>query len=86
MRDAASQASQVEQGLTTAKTDNLSADAEKKRLDAQVLAASADATIQEILSRVEGNMAKAKTSQDKVQLENLRTLLTTATGQGEATP
>jgi hypothetical protein len=79
MREAASAASQIEQGLTTAKTEKTSADAEKTRTDTQVMAATTEATIQEILSRVESNLANAKTSQDKVQLENLRTLLSTAT-------
>ncbi len=79
MREAASAASQIEQGLTTAKTEKTSADAEKTRTDTQVMAATTEATIQEILSRVESNLANAKTSHDKVQLENLRTLLSTAT-------
>lgn len=79
MRDAASQAAQVEQGLTTAKTEGLTADAESTRVNSQMTAAAADATIEEILSRIEVNLANAKTSQDKVQLENLRTLLSTAT-------
>lgn len=79
MRAAASQASQIEQGLTTSKADLNAANAEKKRLDTQVLAATADATINEILSRVEQNLSNAKTQKDKVQLENLKTLLTTAT-------
>ena len=78
MRAAASQAAQVEQGLTTAKTEAATASAEKQRTDAQVVAATAEATIQEILSRVEQNLANAKTGQDKVQLENLKTLLLTA--------
>ncbi|MDY0282793.1 MAG: hypothetical protein RBR35_19855 [Salinivirgaceae bacterium] len=82
MRQAASQASQIEQGLTTAKTDDVTASAEKKRLDAQVLAASADATINEILSRVEQNMSNAKSTEDRTQLENLKTLLSTATKGG----
>jgi hypothetical protein len=77
MKEAASQASQTEQGLTAAKTEGLAATAEGKRLDTQVTAASADATIQEILSRVDVNLANAKSSEDKMQLENLRTLLTT---------
>ncbi len=79
LSEVAFQAAQVEQGLVTAKTEGQAADAEKKRLDTQVLAASADATIEEILSRVESNLANAKSSQDKMQLENLRTLLSTAT-------
>lgn len=79
MQEAASAASQIEQGLTTAKTEKTTADAEKTRTDTQVMSATTEATIQEILSRVESNLANAKTSQDKVQLENLRTLLSTAT-------
>ena len=79
MQEAASAASQIDQGLTTAKTEKTTADAEKTRTDTQVMSATTEATIQEILSRVESNLANAKTSQDKVQLENLRTLLSTAT-------
>ena len=79
LREAASQAAQTEQGLTAAKTDKLTAEAEKKRLDAQVLAATTDATVQEILSRVESNMSRAKSEADRVQLENLKTLLLEAT-------
>ena len=78
MREAASQASQVEQGLTQAKTADVTASAEKKKLDAEMLQASADATIQEILSRVEANLANAKSAEDKNQLESLKTLLSTA--------
>lgn len=77
MRESASQAAQVEQGLTQAKTADANASAEKKSADKEFLAASAKATIQEILSRVEQNLAIAKTNEDKVQLENLKTLLTT---------
>jgi hypothetical protein len=84
MREAASAASQIEQGLTTAKTEKTTADAEKTRTDTQVMSATTEATIQEILSRVESNLANAKTSQDKVQLENLRTLLSTATEKKES--
>jgi hypothetical protein len=79
MQEAAAAASQVEQGLTTAKTDKTTADAEKTRTDTQIMAATTEATIQEILSRVENNLATAKTSKDRVQLENLKTLLSTAT-------
>jgi hypothetical protein len=84
MQEAASAASQIDQGLTTAKTEKTTADAEKTRTDTQVMAATTEATIQEILSRVESNLANAKTSQDKVQLENLRTLLSTATEKKES--
>lgn len=84
MREAASQASQVEQGLTSAKTEKDAADAENKRATTQMLAASAEATIEEILSRVAQNLSNAKTSQEKMQLENLRTLLTTVTASKES--
>lgn len=79
MKEGASQASQVEQGLTAAKTEDVTASAEKKRLETQALSASTEATIQEILSRVEQNLANAKSSEDRTQLENLKTLLSTAT-------
>jgi hypothetical protein len=75
MSRASAEAGQVEQGLTQAKTEKLSAEAEKRRLDTQVLAATAEATMQEILSRVEGNIARAKSDRDRAQLENLKTLL-----------
>ena len=78
MREAASQASQIEQGLTQAKTAKESAAAEKTSMDAQVVAMSTEATIQEILSRVESNLANAKSAEDRNQLENLKTLLSTA--------
>ena len=78
LRQQASQAAQVEQGLTQAKTEDIIAAAEKKKIDAQIAASSADAVIQEILSRVESNMALAKSSADKTQLENLKTLLEAA--------
>ena len=83
MRDAASQASQIEQGLTQAKTEDTAAAAQKKTLEAQVLADSTEATIQEILSRVESNLANAKSAEDKNQLENLKMLLSTATEKKE---
>ena len=78
MRESASQASQIEQGLTQAKTAKESAAAEKTSMDAQVVAMSTEATIQEILSRVESNLANAKSAEDRNQLENLKTLLSTA--------
>jgi len=78
MQQASSQAAQVEQGLTQAKADSATAVAENKRANTQILQATADATIQEILSRVETNLANAKSAQDKTQLENLKTLLSTA--------
>ena len=79
---------QVEQGLTTAKTADVAASADKKKAETQLVAASADATIKELLSRVGERIASAKTDQDKVQLENLKTLLSTATVQptGPAQP
>lgn len=80
MRAAASQAAQVEQGLTTAKTDDITASAEKKRVDTQVTAAAADATIKEIISRIENNMSQAKSNRDRTQLENLKLLLQSVTG------
>jgi hypothetical protein len=83
MKQAASQASQIEQGLTQAKTEDVSASAAKKQMDVQMLQASADATIQEILSRVEQNLANAKSAKDKNQLENLKVLLTTVSEKKE---
>jgi len=85
MKAAAAQAGQIEQGLTVAKTADVNASAGKKQADAQMVALSADATIQEILSRVETNLANATSVEDKNQLENLKMLLTTATSPA-ATP
>ena len=86
LREAASQAAQVEQGLTQAKTADATASAEKKKLDAEMLQASADVTIQEILSRVEANLANAKSAEDRTQLENLKTLLASAVEGGKNEP
>ena len=83
MKQAASQASQIEQGLTQAKTEDVSASAEKKRADTQMVQATADATIGEILSRIEQNLANAKSAKDKNQLENLKVLLTTVSEKKE---
>jgi hypothetical protein len=80
LSDAAAQASQTEQGLTAAKTANQEADAAKKRVDASVKAGSADAAIEEIISRIEMNLANAKSVEDKNRLENLKTLISTAQG------
>ena len=77
MREAQSQAAQVEQGLTVAKTDDITASAEKKRVDTQMTQAAADATIQEILSRVENNLSMAKSNKERTQLENLKMLFQT---------
>ncbi len=86
MRQGSAEAAQVEQDLVRAKTADAQAGATKKQTDAQLVAATADATIQEMLSRVESNLAFAKTAEDKVQLENLKMLLTTVSGAegGEA--
>lgn len=75
IRDAASQAAQIEQGLTQAKTSDLTAKAQKTTIDAQIAAQAAQATIQEILSRVEQNITNAKSAKEKGQLENLKLLL-----------
>ena len=81
MRQAASEAAQVEQGLTSAKTAQADASANKTNTDAEMTAASADAVINEILSRVEANLAIADSATEKTQLENLKTLLETATSE-----
>lgn len=82
MRDAASQASQIEQGLTQAKTEDITASAEKKRVDTEMVSATAEATIREIISRIDMNIAKAQSHNDKTQLENLKILLSTITTGG----
>lgn len=76
MRDAQAQAQQVEQGLTQAKTGDLQAKAAKTQVDTQIAAQQADATIAEIMSRVESNIANARSAKEKTQLENLKILLT----------
>lgn len=76
MRDAAAQAQQIESGLTQAKTSKLSAEAQKTAIDSQIAAQTAPVVIQEILSRIEGNIANAKSAKEKTQLENLKLLLT----------
>ncbi len=85
MKQAASQTAQVDQGLIRAKTQDANASAQRKQVEAQRLADSADATIKEILSRVENNLAMAKTQQERTQLENLKTLLSTVVGKNEQT-
>jgi hypothetical protein len=81
MRQAASEATQIEQGLTQAKTASADSTAKKNTTDAEMTAASADAVIKEILSRVGSNLASAKSDADKTQLENFKTLLETATNE-----
>ncbi len=81
MRQAASEATKIEQGLTQAKTESAVSTAKKNTTDAEMTAASAEAVIQEILSRVDTNLASAKTSEDKAQLENFKTLLETASNE-----
>lgn len=78
MRQAASQAAAVEQGLTTARTESYKADAQKKTTEAQISAATIEAVISEILSRVSMNAATARESENRVQIENLHTLLSAA--------
>ena len=77
MRQAASEATQIEQGLTKAKTASADATSKKTLTEAEMTAASAESVIQEILSRVEANLANAKSSGDRTQLENFKTLLET---------
>lgn len=75
MSQAAAEATQIDQGLTKAKTANADASSKKTTTDAEMTAASAESVIQEILSRVEANLAQAKSSGDKTQLENFKQLL-----------
>jgi hypothetical protein len=82
MQAAQQQAQQIEQGLTQAKTGDLQAKAAKTQVDTQIAAQAADATLREILSRVDNNIAMAKSTKDKNQLENLKILLSTVL-QGE---
>lgn len=82
MREAQSQAQQIESGLTQAKTSDLNAKAQKTAIDAQIAAQTAPVVIQEMLSRVEGNIANAKSAKEKTQLENLKLLLTEGLKEG----
>jgi hypothetical protein len=75
---------QAEAGLTQAKTGDLQARAQKTTVDAQIAAQAAEATIAEIMSRVEANIAQAKSAREKNQLENLKLLLTEGLKGGEA--
>lgn len=83
MRDAQSRAQQIEQGLTQAKTGDLQARAQKTQIDAQIAARAADATLQEILSRVDNNIAQAQSAKERTQLENLKILLAEGLKEGE---
>jgi len=82
MRAAASEAAKIEQGLTTAKTENLTASADKTKVDTQVTVATADAVIAELMARVQEKLATAKSKSDKTQLENLSILLQTVKQKG----
>lgn len=82
MRASAAEAAKIEQGLTTAKTEDLTASAEKTKVDTQVTAATADAVIAELMARVEEKLASAKSKGDKTQLENLSILLQTVKQKG----
>lgn len=82
LRQANAQDKKIEQDLTVAKTQNSMASAEKQKVDAQVMQASADATIKEIISRIEVNMSQVKDASDRTQLENLKMLLLSANKQG----
>lgn len=79
MKAANAEAQQIEQGLTVAKTGDLTASAEKTTVDTQIASASAEAVIGEILSRIDQNKAFAKSAEDKNVLENLKMLLSEAT-------
>lgn len=75
MKQAQAAAAQSEQNLTAAKAANLNASAKKNEASAQVTMQTADALRAEMLSRVDANIAQAKTMRDRTQLENLKTLL-----------
>jgi hypothetical protein len=89
MRAAQSQAVQIEQQHTQAKTAKTQADAGKSSAQAQQIQATVGATLREILSRVEANIANAKSAKDRTQLENFKLLLEQAAetppqqGEGE---
>lgn len=87
MRQAQQQAASVEQGYTQAKTQSETAKAGKLAVETQIKTASAEAIVQETLSRVESNMANAKSAADKAKLENLKIILESAANeQGGAGP
>ena len=82
LRDAAAQSAQIDQSLTEAKTAVASAQAGKIGADTELVMATADATIEEIISRIDANSAKAQSQADKTQLENLKILLSTTENKG----
>jgi hypothetical protein len=69
-------AAQIDQGLTQAKTQKLGADTQKAMTGAQIAAEQSKAQIAEILSRVESNLANAKTTHERSSLEQIKTLIT----------
>ena len=82
LREAAAQSAQIDQSLTEAKTAVASAQAGKIGADTELVMATAEATIEEILSRIDANSAKAQSQADKTQLENLKILLSTTRQKG----
>jgi len=78
---AAAAKSQLEDGMTTAKTQDLSAKAQKTTVEAQATQSQNQAKIAELLSKVEGNLASAKSMKEKSTLETMKTLLETLKGE-----
>lgn len=77
MQESSSAAAKVEQDLTTAKTEKERASAGKLSTDTAIASQHADAAMQEIMSRVDANLANAGSAKDRNQLENLKVLLST---------
>jgi hypothetical protein len=75
LRQSRQEGAAAEQGLTTAKAQRESAQAQKLTVDAQLAAQTADAVMREILSRIDNNLAQAKSQGDRNQLENLKLLM-----------
>lgn len=75
MQQAQAQSKQLAEAELQAKTQKLNSAAQKDMVTAQTLAAQNEAKISEILSRVEANLANAKGTADRGQLEHIRLLL-----------
>jgi hypothetical protein len=69
------QAAQIQQGLDQSKTQKQTADAQKATASAQEIAAMVNARVQEKLSLVAANLAKAKGSTDSTALNAIQMML-----------
>lgn len=79
-----SQAAQVQQGLTTSKTQSQMADAQLKTAKAQEVSSTLATKVQESLSKIAANLAKAKGVKDGTALQQIKLLLDEV--KAESTP